>query len=1416
MKALSRITLALVGSAMIAGCSQPEMIDRTQPNYIKKSDLDGVWYIKETIVDAPETPNGVATVGYGGKLEKIRWEIQEDMLVAVRSYEVVPGADPRVDREKSARGNVMFHDGKPYKGNVVFAYRIQSHFDRVRDYNRATGTASEETNVLVENSVDAPWYQRGYMRVDFRQNLANNADSDCTNMFGYSFGCVGGNRLLVVNFTTDQDQNQYDLAQVFERDANGRLNYFDWTAQAIADPRSLYYPGYGAIPYCWLNSEYDCENVDIRVRTSVLRVDQQANDYEPLVYNDKLMVKFGYFRQEAASYSIDFGYTYSGMQFFAMRHNIWERAHDEQGAVIPVTQRALKPIVYYMSENTPAELRPSIAQNVAQAQGFDPRETIEASWDRAFRRSVAVPRGLEVADVPQMFYVCESPVPEGAPAACGKAGTFVRPGDIRYHLANYVDQNAGGLLGLGPSAMDPETGRVVSAAANVYGPVLDAWAGGSQQVIDVVNGDITPARLVAGEDIRDYVKANFHPTDPRRPASGPWQSQQGLSSDAARPASTMMGVNGLLKGIVQQWRDQGRPPVSSGNRRELIQEMIKKSPQLEEELYNLPELRTAVAARSTNWDFQQRIKQDPQLYRAVARGMLFGDDPVEKERAWRRNLVDSNVGCFYEYSYADEDYEGLAKRKKTYELQRIDLHKAAGKSDEDALRLAKSDVYNSLRREAYRSVQEHEIGHTLGLRHNFTGSVDAINFHDGYWDLRKETIGVRVAGERVLPVTPQNLLDASKKNQRQIDEGMYEYEYSTIMDYGARPNSSTRGTGKYDDAAILFAYAGGSEPGWVEVFNELRTDYAQPNITLPLDNQARVFTARGAHVEIPLAHVEHYTPASTFYSDKYHYTTLPFHFADQGGGAPADASDNRSPFERMLDQGISRMNNRSFRPWSEMKAHYERVAAELKDFQLSVGSLDQESGYDSDYDRARIIVTNSGGREIPVEVPYMFCSDGEVGANLLCNRHDQGVDVYEMTTKWIERFEQAYVFENFRRDRFGYGINNVVGRKFGRYLYNIPNVYQQWLYTIYFLAKYYQLTPEEMDQYYGLGDPIYQNYWTMAVVDSTNLMMQQFSIPQAGYYGQKTDSTWEYVSSGDPQNRRLSDAAENAFRQTQNNAGYTEIVYVPRGPGRSMFTVYDSFGYDNFTRINESGHFWDVLSAMLALTTNETNFLGVDRGADALAYSLPYYRVFYRELAPMFNAYWTSDTTYYSPMLARQNDGTAFIQLPTFVRAENFVPGFVYPPAAVTPVDNTGTPMALNKAAPVQTWTSRYYAQLLAMASFTANLNSEFAELNRVYRLGSSDNLVPAPGFESVEFADPFGGGFTYAAFKKTGVTPVPASAVMVERAAAASNNWFFARDNDTTVDGKTAAQWEAETRDATRTLEIMRGMYSVFGSDWR
>ena len=55
MKTLIRSTMLAV-LALAASCTTPELIDRTQPNYVKKDDLlSGQWYWKQSVIDVPRT-----------------------------------------------------------------------------------------------------------------------------------------------------------------------------------------------------------------------------------------------------------------------------------------------------------------------------------------------------------------------------------------------------------------------------------------------------------------------------------------------------------------------------------------------------------------------------------------------------------------------------------------------------------------------------------------------------------------------------------------------------------------------------------------------------------------------------------------------------------------------------------------------------------------------------------------------------------------------------------------------------------------------------------------------------------------------------------------------------------------------------------------------------------------------------------------------------------------------------------------------------------------------------------------------------------------------------------------------------------------------------------------------------------------
>ena len=131
---------------LFTACAEPQPdLDLRQPDALNKNYFDGEWYFRQTLVHvSPESSLGFS--GLEGELEKIRWEVTEDFLYALRSFEPIEG----LDEEPALEGGTL-------RGDPVAAFRILSHFDVQRRYNAVTG---ERSNVIEENQFDRPWYER--------------------------------------------------------------------------------------------------------------------------------------------------------------------------------------------------------------------------------------------------------------------------------------------------------------------------------------------------------------------------------------------------------------------------------------------------------------------------------------------------------------------------------------------------------------------------------------------------------------------------------------------------------------------------------------------------------------------------------------------------------------------------------------------------------------------------------------------------------------------------------------------------------------------------------------------------------------------------------------------------------------------------------------------------------------------------------------------------------------------------------------------------------------------------------------------------------------------------------------------------------------------------------------------------------
>ena len=1214
--------LAAVAATLATGCVQdvPD-IDRTQPNRLDKADFEGDWYVAQTVIEVPTT-DFFSFVGEQGYMERIRWDIQKDYLIAYRSYPRIEGADPDEEAE-----NADGADG--FIENPVAAFPIVGHFDIERDYSSATG---EQSNVISENGFDQPWFDRKYMRVDWSTNLITNYEFITQAMFWTN-----------LTYFVSEEQGGPD-AMYTERTEEG-LEYFDFVSKVHIEP-DIYgclYQWYGWWPG-------DCAAGEIKIRNSFVRA-PEVSTYEPVQYDDRWMSKFGYFRTERFGWDEWRSVRQANRSYLPNRFNIWEESWEKDGEgnvrkdeagrpiAIPIPNRTPKPIVYYVSTTLPEDLWPS-AEKVAD------------DWNESFRRTVAVAQGKPLDQVPErMFVVCRNPVSEQDHDACGETGLSPRIGDIRYSTMYWVNRyTQAGLLGYGPSGADPLTGETVYGAAYVYGTEVDSYAQWATDLVRLINGDLEQSDI----EMPDYIRNEI---------------QSRLAADPSRPKGRKLGE-----------RPQALRDMPKGRAQDLLR------PKQRAKLDALKRTGLQPSGLDRNGRIQALMKEhglddmltNGEIEFMASRGAYGPNNPAPADaRAqmapsnWasarhlndrRRGLIEAAKKNLYLRAFADDAIVGLAK---TYE----------GETDYDKVRA-------EMRAAIFEAVMLHEVGHTIGLRHNFAGSYDSLNYFDEYWDLRTENL--------TSVSDLDSLYSQAQQTEAQANGRMREYQYSSIMDYGQRFNSDIQGLGKYDDAAILFGYSAGTydaakgpEAGYVEI-------YADPG------------NAKGIlrEWEDP--------PSLAFPTllEEYHYTTVANAFGDVSKIAERDT------------------------------IRYDRLLERRED----------------------------EGSQAPAEVSYMFCSDEWAGVLLSCDLFDTGAGPFEKALSYIDRYRNYYALNHFHRDRIFLWSEDIMFSMYARYFSPLTILYQNWVFAFSF----------------GTSDVTMDDYYLFGAIAGFNLLADVLLTPPAGSYFQDDDGTYY-----------------NYWDQPEPDAD----IVVDRGVGQPQFTDYQwESGYYYFDRTREIGHFWDYLAALFALTDSEATRLGVDSGADELAYSIPWYLFFEFELHDVMNAIYTRDSTVAGPYV----QGGEVVKNPVSLLVATDGTGdiFIDPETGRTVQERPPTAQNLHLDT---TFTQELYAAFYGMAFFTSNYSQNFPDNFKVFRLGAGEALDPGDDFEVISFTDP-DTGHVYAALSPVGATFDNGATLLVKQGISASDTYLNSADQE----ASDIAYFEL--RDVIDRINLLRGLYDIFG----
>ncbi len=609
------------------------------------------------------------------------------------------------------------------------------------------------------------------------------------------------------------------------------------------------------------------------------------------------------------------------------------------------------------------------------------------------------------------------------------------------------DANSPG--GIGEPAMDPVTGEIISAHAYIYARAVENLASYGADLVAVMEGWEPISSFIQGAVSQDYVQSQVNgyatPGNPAVPGP-PIFAPDKLSHLFARPGEqptvadrrvrqVMAEVEGHQRDpgasdwTVQNWeRLMSMPPAPSVDPVNHVRSPNLQMP-LFDEVYkgflpsyaaqggytNIPPAATQSVSFGnmlapppvTTWN-----QQYTQVRRMLDDRHVLGDDEIEPTAVRLAKYYDQKF-------YVTDPVTGAKKPSPANTCATLwtppppttQAGNAAIGDQSPSYRtcvweLARQEIIGNL----WRSYSDHEVGHTFGQYHNFAGSTDALNYFDPYWNIRQENTivvdpsqptttnsgflahelgSVPVSANPNDPNVGQPDVLAPEwmqaPSERTLEEGLREYQYTSIMDYNAKFNSDFQGLGKYDHACHMFQYA-----NQVEVFDPQQL----PNVPANQGQQgAGCVLGSSQCSETPFTHQVDDTLLVPF--DR-HYTMYPWLIND--GLASERLGGKQTP----LAEGVQKMIHA--RRW-----------VNFQDLEGSAGTIDDGTAKARDGMTSALLAK-------ALMVPYRFCSDIYNLGEAHCLWFDEGADPYEQVNGFVQEYQFNYLFNNFKRGNENFDV----------------------------------------------------------------------------------------------------------------------------------------------------------------------------------------------------------------------------------------------------------------------------------------------------------------------------------------------------------------------------------------------------------
>ena len=1429
--------LIALTTIVTVNCAEPvEDIDRSQPNKVKKETFDGEWYFRQTVVHVNGTAMSSFT-GLEGDQERIVFQITENALTGRRAFEDIPGIDQ--SPKHIPQDIADEREFRPEDGSPIVSFPIQKHFDVIRSYNTSTG---EQSNVIVENSMDRPWFERDYIRLgwDSQNQALIGAVGNLIRRYG-AYATVEPPQDSTEEPTWIMECQRKGSEEFVEcSDADAEVTYIDvlhtyYAKHSWGDCVNNFF----SVPSVFYA---DCGSERIRMRSSFAKIrsldvhgecrncDQTwalENDYQPRAYNDYDDKRFGFFRMNRALYDRRWGLRDSNVRQLAQIRSIWQRYTDGRGNLLPHHEREPKPIAYYVNIDHPYDL-------------LDEMSMISDDYDMAFKRIIFALSNADsekagfgkkyatIDDVPRMFFICSNPGPEpglseSAPqseidrltrlgeyfardidrfrafyeqsnegyrvGACKRPGHEKKMGDVRWSFFNFInEENQAGPLGYGPSSPDPITGELINGTSNAYGSAIDSYAQYLLDIINIINGDRDATDVGFGRNVQNYfddVRAQYQAGASNMTVTSqtPAIMSETELSEAAAQVVQKQEYHEMMRRVAE--RKLQDPRVSSilerGPEALLLRNDFQRNPLNQfkgtaiEQKVIFPELIQAAELgqlglmnNDTDEPPATTVEVDTMDTNVLDKISPLRGMSVRKlnEATLNRDLRNLKNRIHMAEDHFDAKFIGWARQGADIR----DSLKARGLSDAEI----QEALWLWVRSKGYLGLQEHEVGHSLGLRHNFAGSRDALNYFPQYWALRQQSFlpdcggakgystfaATGLATQSVAPGTCEqfaspedhaqvfrDMLEGRDRNRNiQFDGGLETFATASIMEYGARFGLNDQaGLAMYDYAALAYAYG-----DLVEVFNQppnkldvqvktnrndafLSTEWGKSNqLVTDMDDvenytQVVVETDNTEIRRIEDTPIEEDRQRFGFFGfrdnkwDYYHYSVLPVMFYDENMEQPSQEQVNNLHLSPRIDfsgiGGMWKIYDRTLMP-------REQAIAEKK-----------------------------------VMVPYKYCEDYFADQSSYdCMRWDTGSDDLEVLNTIIDRYNSYHVVNDFRRGRLTFGLYYSFGRLVNRVFLRALRAYQWWL-----LKASGRGVEWYAEEFGGIAS-------TTAGAQAVSFLGSIINKPAIGTYAYSNeqgmminyDSEGQGVGAGalsQEDERDLNRGAGSVFKMDlSTGARYQYTTFVERDDGNRPY--YFPFMTQVFS------HFFHKLFAMQVLVEGSIDALGTDSASNNQSFFIQPTIVFQDEIFNFFSGIVNEDYQRYVGVCVKTDDnGNVLTRSDNDLRPQFWKPillthSLMEEPCKEYGGENWQLVNPYTRAFGNADFNMRYFAILLGAQAFLGNIDYDWIDTAGLYVKGRGEtpelSEELAGKFEAVEYTDSLGisNGITFMAYCPPGYMP--------------------------------------------------------------